>query len=315
MPPTSDTTLRVFIVNVGQADTSVIVTPMGRWVVIDAYRPQKVVNLLSRLGLHPGGEIECLLVTHPHNDHYLGASRLVKDYRIRQVILAPFWHHTGNPGYHSVVNAIHDRDIPVRFVSGYERIPLDANEFPACSHDVVLELIGPSNNMLDVLADAGELTPNHLSIMARLVWKDFAMVYAADAQMENWAHFDHEGMLKKRCSVLKAAHHGSCRGTQWERLERLSPECVIVSSDPTAQHHLPDLVGGSVFLKYSKEHVAALTSSTGTVKIEVETSGSYRVHCFGDDRIKDVDLGQQQGLTLASNPTDWPALVTSRLND
>jgi len=49
------------------------------------------------------------------------------------------------------------------------------------------------------------------------------MILAGDAQMENWAAFDQEGLLEDPCAVLKSAHHGSSNGTQWERLRRLEP--------------------------------------------------------------------------------------------
>lgn len=102
------------------------------------------------------------------------------------------------------------------------------------------------------------------------------MVFAADAQVENWSHFDREGVLSHSCDILKAAHHGSCRGTQLERLECLDPGFVIVSSDPESSHHLPDVIGAATFKKYEKsaKKPVALTSYTGTIKITVEKNGN-----------------------------------------
>jgi beta-lactamase superfamily II metal-dependent hydrolase len=137
------------------------------------------------------------------------------------------------------------------------------------------------------------------------------MVFAADAQMENWAHYDREGLLEQSCDVLKAAHHGSKRGTQWERLERLAPKVVIVSSDPAATHELPDLVGSAIFLEYDEDedHTVALTSETGTIKITVDAAGFYDVVSFGegpDDLIS--------GLLPGPLPqTDWASILQLRM--
>jgi competence protein ComEC len=84
----ADGRLHVYFVNVGQGDTTVIVTPTGRPIIIDATRPGKVAKLLEDLGLATGDDIDLLVITHPHADHFTGASRLVRDYRVRQSVLS-----------------------------------------------------------------------------------------------------------------------------------------------------------------------------------------------------------------------------------
>ena len=42
-----DGNLHIFFLNVGQADTTVIVSPEGRVVVIDAKNPSKIIDLLD----------------------------------------------------------------------------------------------------------------------------------------------------------------------------------------------------------------------------------------------------------------------------
>jgi beta-lactamase superfamily II metal-dependent hydrolase len=81
--------------------------------------------------------------------------------------------------------------------------------------------------------------------------------------MENWSFFDEELLLESRYQVLRSYHHGSKNGTQWERLERLDPSTVIVSSNPESTHELPDLYGSAVFTEYDSEDgkFAALTDS------------------------------------------------------
>jgi beta-lactamase superfamily II metal-dependent hydrolase len=167
--------------------------------------------------------------------------------------------------------------------------------------------------VLEALDESHELNPNHLSIIARLRHGAFSMVFAADAQMENWSHYDREGMLDKKCTVLKAAHHGSRRGSQWERLERLSPKLVIVSSDPGRGHELPDLIGSVIFLEYDRaqHHAVALTRETGTIKVVVDNplSGGYQAVSYRDGPTDDV-FSQPEAPLL---PTDWSSIVVSRI--
>src|SRR5688500_13110189 len=106
MPIPPSTFLRVFILNVGQADTSVIVTPRGNIILVDIVQPGKVYALLRELGSTDGEAIGSVIITHPHNDHYSGAPAIIRRFGVRQVLLAPYAVFTGTPGYHALVNQV-----------------------------------------------------------------------------------------------------------------------------------------------------------------------------------------------------------------
>ena len=301
--------LEIYVLNVGQGDTAIIKTPQENIVVIDAYRPAKVKDALESISAHQ--TIAHLIVTHPHRDHYTAVSRLLADFDVEKVTLAPFWFYAGTPAYHQIINRIQEDRVPLHFLSGYERTYPDGGTYPHYQDELYLELLGPSNYTMEELKECHLLNPNHLSILARLNYGGFTMVFGADAQMENWAHYDLEGLLEEECNVLKAAHHGSKRGTQWERLERLAPELVIVSSDPEATHELPDLVGSATFLEYDtdEDYTVALTSETGTIVIDVDASGYYDVASFeeeAEDPISAVTPGVMP-------PTNWGQILATRV--
>jgi hypothetical protein len=122
--------------------------------------------------------------------------------------------------------------------------------------------------------------------------------------------------------VLKTAHHGSANGTQWERIHRLGPRCIIVSSDPEAQHDLPDLVGASIFAKLeaANQHgsgprkIVALTRHTGTIEIEARSTGGFDAYRYSDIQPDDqIDRNQRVGLRWDNNPTDWGAVLSLRV--
>lgn len=306
--------LDIYVLNVGQADAAIIRTPGDNIIIIDAYNPTKVKYVLNQIA--SGSEISHLIVTHPHRDHYLAVSKLLVDYAIRRVTVAPFWYYAGKPGYHAIINRIHAQQIPLRFLAGYERYYPDGGTYPEYSEGLHLELLGPPNDILRLLPDGKHFNPNYLSIIARLTYGNFRMVFAADAQMENWAHYDREGMLEEKCKVLRAAHHGSRRGTQWERLERLSPKLVIVSSDPESGHNLPDLIGSATFLEYDDtkyRRKVALTAKTGTIKIVVDNpqTGRFKAVSYGD---KPTD-GSIPGLERPLPRTNWSAIVKSKMEE
>jgi len=324
MAATADGQLHVYFLNVGQGDTSVIVTPQGRVLIIDAARPLKLSRFLIDLGAARGTDIDLLVITHPHNDHYSGAGRVVNSYRVSQAVLCPFWNAFGmGPlGYRQLVADLYNRGARCQFLSGYTRFYpdlLSSTTAPlnATPTDCLLELLGPSNGLVTSLEQQGLFDTNHLSIMSRITWQKTGLIIAADAQMENWAVFDSERMAADRADVLRAAHHGSGNGTQWERLKRLRPDVVVVSSDLADRHRLPDVTGASVFARYTRDGrkpLVTLTGDTGTIEVIISSNGNTVVNAFGDTRGQNVNLANRVLLTRRTNPTDWKNVLVDKAN-
>jgi hypothetical protein len=230
----------------------------------------------------------------------------------------------GPPTYRKLIGHLADQDTNVTFLSGYSRwYPDGAMTTPPASQDPeidpdapCLELLGPTNGLVRMLEDANVFNANHLTIMSRLTWRKFAMISTGDAQMENWAFFDHERLMESKCQILRAAHHGSPNGTQWERITRLGSSLVVVSSDPWSGHHLPDLSSTAIFAKFDSVvgQMAVITRDTGTIHLIVDASGKRTLERF-DDIVpsSDVDLANSVALDELHNPTDWAALLNDRV--
>jgi competence protein ComEC len=319
----ADGQLHLYFLNVGQGDTTVVVIPAGRLVIIDAFRPGKVAKLLADLGLASGDDIDLLVITHPHYDHFSGASRLVKDFRVRQSVLSPFWNRLGMglTTYQQLVANMYTRGAQCFFLAGYKRFYPDgisglAGTPVVAIAECCLDMLGPTNGLVRSLEDQNMLDTNHLSIMSRIAWKGLGVVIAADAQMENWVIFDSERLMDYRNIVLRAAHHGSGNGTQWERLARIAPRYVIVSSDVNHGHGLPDVTGASVFARYAHKTIpqplVALTGDTGTIHLTISAAGHISVDRFGDSLYQDVDFTQRTSLSPSTNPTNWRGILTAR---
>jgi hypothetical protein len=178
-----------------------------------------------------------------------------------------------------------------------------------------LELLGPTNDLIRLLEDSSSFETNHLSIMCRLNWRNFRMIITGDAQMENWAAFDEERLLEDKCQVLQASHHGSKNGTQWERLHRLDPGVIVVSSDPETKDLLPDLCGSAIFAEYDSfdGKFACLTSDTGSVYLRVSSSNKRRIRAMGDGPNDNIDLNNYSEIDEITNPTNWTLLLSKRL--
>ncbi len=327
--PPPDGFLHIYMLNVGQGDTTIIVSPGGSVTIIDAVKPAKIRALLD--DLDNDGHIEHLIVTHPHSDHYSACNNLVSGnnnapaLNIDKATLAPFWHAfgMGPPTYGQFIDRLERKETDINFLSGYSRWYPDGVMMtpaqglaPILDPDkVFLELLGPTNDLVRLLEDSKTFNTNHLSIMCRLTWRNFRMIITGDAQMENWAPFDEERLLEHKCQVLQASHHGSKNGTQWERIDRLNPSTIIVSSDPELSHELPDLVGSAIFSKFDSfnNKFACITSDTGTIHLQVSVNGDRTFEMMGDTRTSTVF--NPTPLNEVLNPTNWLPILQDRVDN
>lgn len=320
MPVTTNDNLEIYCLNVGQGDTTIVLTPEEKVIVIDAIKPFKTTAFLEDLGLIEGDPIQHIIVTHPHDDHYKAVEPIINLFNVKNLTLSSLRHYKEKrSGYLSLINRAFEKNITPSFLSGYRVLFPDSNPFEN-DRTMKLELLGPSNQFIEDLSLSGDLEINHYSILARLEYgfpKPFHMIISGDAQMENWAHFDREQLLNQSCTVLRSAHHGSANGTQYERIKRLSPRVVIVSSDPDGKNKLPDLIGSAVMLRYastSNRPIVALTKNTGTIKIVVKPNGKQELFFYKDEPNDNVNLKDAKPLTADSNPTNWKLLLNKRIS-
>ena len=180
--------LHIYMLNVGQGDTTIVVSPQGNVIIIDAMKPQKVRNFLTQLGNND--EIEHLIITHPHDDHYGACNYLAKNLNIKKATLAPFWHAfgMGPVTYREIIAKLETDNVPIDFLSGYSRwYPDDIFKALSPGADLeidpdqpFLELLGPSNSMVRTLEEASvfnaraqEIKPKFEDVIKWKYGKDF----------------------------------------------------------------------------------------------------------------------------------------------
>ena len=74
-PEASGKELRVHVLDVGQADSILIVAPSGKTVLVDAGEPGDGKRILEAMKRHGADHIDVFVATHAHADH-IGARRV-----------------------------------------------------------------------------------------------------------------------------------------------------------------------------------------------------------------------------------------------
>lgn len=249
----SGQSVRVQIVDVGQGDGILIRTPNQQWVLIDA-GPTRF--LADSLGPHFGvNRLELVVVSHRHTDHYATIERI-----LRAVPVGHFVGHLGDCPNRATDNgiraALSDRNIPAQSV-GADTLLIDGVRF----------IILPPDPVNDPCPD----DENNNSVMVRLEYGSFSMLFTGDAEdaTRDWLVANHAALLDIR--VLKASHHGSRNGTSASWLNAVTPEGVVLSAGVDARYRHP-----------MPEAVTAYRAATGGRLYCTNRHGTLRIYGYQD---------------------------------
>jgi|AP95_1055475.scaffolds.fasta_scaffold03874_3 competence protein ComEC len=205
-----DGALHVHILDVGQGDAILLVTPSGKQVLIDGGPNLAALSHLDRLMPFFDRTIELLVITHPDADHITALPEVLRRYDIDRVLMTGAGHTSGR--YDALRSVIESRSIPVVYPDPSVDISMEDG--------VVLDIIWPTT------AYTG--ASNDQSIVIRVLYKDHAILLTGDIE-----HDAERAILATgadiRSDILKVAHHGSRTSSSTGFLLAVDPKVGIVS--------------------------------------------------------------------------------------
>lgn len=245
-PPSQFT---VSFLDVGQGDATLLQTPQGRAVLVDAGPPGAgLADELEAVGVE---RIDLLIITHAQLDHYGGLAELAASFDIGTI---------ANGGRGSNANEYRDAIARVR-LKGAREITLQRGQR--------LKLDGLNAEVLApeaAVSTTPEDDPNQSAIVLKASYGGFDMLLPADAESDVWGQAP-VGDIE----VLKVAHHGSADDGLSDALLSLRPELAVISAgrgNPFGHPH-PATVAA---LRSSGVKVLR-TDRDGTIKVSPSTTG------------------------------------------
>lgn len=219
-PVSTQGRLQIFALNVGQGDSLLIMTPGGKNVLIDAGTPQAGDDVVAALQKHNVSTIDLAVATHPHSDHIGGMGRLLKTIPVKAFLDSGQDYTSAT--YERMIKAIGDKGI--KFISAKRGMNFDLDS------GIKLEVLNPAgNNKWITQVRSGGSVQNANSVVLRLSYGDFAMLFTGDAEAETEAEMIKAGAQLK-AQVLKVGHHGSRYATSDEFLNAVKPQVAIISA-------------------------------------------------------------------------------------
>lgn len=260
---------RVFCLDVGQGDATVIVGPQrGSAIIVDARRPEPVLEVLRK---HRVTRVPVALLTHDDDDHIAGFANVLTEFLdgmggrvgivaydmarleasgafVRQLALIKelCWPQgpTGPPAFQLSSPTTNDR---------YLVATLRRSRFAT--------LVYPSRTEVDFLARLGahggargrrrrpRSRPNEASAILVLEWAGQRMLLGADLGALGWTVLSRNMKEGLRADVFRFPHHGGrfvqtklvgYTISQAELLDLVRPSTVIISVGTSNRHSHPD---------------------------------------------------------------------------
>ncbi|MGP1574887.1 ComEC/Rec2 family competence protein [Selenomonas sp.] len=257
--------LEVKVLDVGQGD-AILIRTADEVIFIDTGDVDEHPKLEAALKKENIKTVDKLIITHPHADHLGGASVIFKNCEVKAV------YDNGEPTttklYRDYLKTIKAKGIPYKaLVDG------DVLDFGG---GVSFRVLGPTAQMVKEGGKKnGKPNLNINSIVGRLEYGDFTMLFTGDAEKETEkAVLSHHSAAEIKSLVLKAPHHGSKTSSTTAFLKAAAPEAVAISCGAGNEYGHPHK---EVLERYKKFNIKVYRTDQGGTIAVISDGKTYNV--------------------------------------
>lgn len=205
--------IKVIFLDVGQGDATMIITPHGRQILIDAGKYPDISAKIEPYMPINDRSIDMVIATHPDIDHIAGFNTLLDEYQVEQFIHSGLL--AGAPIYRNIANKVKNNEIQNHAIFAGETIILEPGLY--------LEILSPYvNQQIE--------NPNDHSVVVRLVYKNHAIMLTGDASTLVEQKIVSMYGSNIESDILKMGHHGSKTSSSDSFVETVNPNYGIISA-------------------------------------------------------------------------------------
>ena len=198
------------MIDVGQGDSCLIITPNNKKVLIDGGEGEPEV-LLSYLLDRKIKTLDYIMISHFDSDHCNGLIEVIKNLKVKNILISKQAYFCDE--YKNIANIINSKKIKATFVKQGDRLKIDKN--------VKLEILYPAKEL-----EHDDLNNN--SIVAKLTYNSFSILFTGDIEKSEQDLIGKYELKELESDILKIAHHGSKTSSSKEFLEVVKPKIALI---------------------------------------------------------------------------------------
>ena len=242
----------VHYINVGQGDSTLILTDKSA-VLIDAGTTESG-NSVAAYVKNRTKTIDYMILTHPHEDHIGGASYVIENIEVRNIIMPDI----------TADSASFDRLLLAIEKSNSKTIAAEKG-MGFTAGGLRIEILSPP-------ADKIYEDTNNMSIVSRITFKNSSFLFTGDAEAAVEYDLLSSGQ-NLRSDILKVGHHGSSTSSCEDFIKAVSPKFAIISCGKGNTYGHPHSEVTKILKKYNIQTFR--TDKDGTV---VLTSDGKKIY-------------------------------------
>lgn len=246
----SDGILQVVFIDVGQGDSTLLISPSGRSLLVDCGKGQAYGAVAAQLRTHGIRAPDVIVGTHPHDDHVGALPGILKNMGTKELYLNG--RDDGSRLYAAILREAGVRNLMIQ--------PLIAGDVLNWDPDVSVEVLAPR--------DPNRTNVNDSSIILKVTYGVHSFLLTGDAEELEEAELVRHDEKRLSSNVVKVPHHGSATSSTHTFVAAVQADVAIVSTGVNAFGHPHDMVlkrwadsGAEVYT--TKEHGTLVLESDG----------------------------------------------------
>lgn len=259
--------LQIFFIDVGQGDSTLIITPAHKNILIDGGGNEfgsfdvGENTLLPYLLDRRITTLDYILISHFDSDHVKGLFAVMQNLKVKNIIISKQGENSEN--FKDFFKLIQNKNVNIIVAEKGEIIKIDKYSY--------FEILFPEANLIK------ENILNNNSIVTNFHCMGFSMLFTGDIEeiAEKRICELYKNTNKLNATILKVPHHGSKTSSTSEFLETVKPKIVLIGVGENNKFGHPNMEVIERLRKYTS--LIYRTDECGEVEIIIKDRKSIKI--------------------------------------